>query len=367
VQTLAMLLDRFWFAPGSATRLGALRLVLGTTAVVFVALRLRQYAAIATTSPDLFEPVGPVAFLSEPIPPAIFEAMLLVTLLASVLFALGWGFRLTGPGFAALLVVVVSYRNSWSMIYHVDNLLLLHIAVLGLTRSADALSVDALAGRPLRASWQRIVAAAWTGPRAEDRHRDWHWEYGYPVKLLCAVTVAVYALSATAKLAGPLGLHWALGEGLRNQVGFDALRKELLEDGAGLLAYVVFNNLWLATTAGIGAILLEFGSVAALAHPRLGQVWAVAAYGLHWGIHAVMGITFWYQLSGLAFAPFLLTEGAVAWCRAEALRWVRALVPEPHDLPGTTQSSERDVQVTNSPMLTDATAPRSQDTRPYRL
>jgi hypothetical protein len=328
---LSAALDRFWFMPGSAARLGAIRLILGTTAFVFVALRLRQYSDIATTSADLFEPVGPIKLLDAPISPVAFEALLVVTLLVSVLFAIGWQFRWSGPLFAALLVVVVSYRNSWSMIYHVDNMLLLHIVVLGLTRSADAVSLDALTGRPFSEWWRRAVHLAMYEPVKSSERRNWHWEYGYPIRLLFAVTVAVYALSAIAKLAGPLGMTWALGDGLRNQVGFDALRKELLEGSAGALAYTVFNNVPLATAVGIGAIVLELGSIAALFHPRLGQVWSVGAYGMHWGIHAVMDISFWYQLSGLAFTPFLVTEGVVSWCRAEALRWIRALASLPHD------------------------------------
>ena len=63
----------------------------------------------------------------------------------------------------------------------------------------------------------------------------------------------------------------------------------------------------------------------ALVDARIGRLWAVAAYGMHWGIHAVMGIIFWYQLTGLAFAPFLVSEGLVGWCRGEARSWARAL------------------------------------------
>ena len=237
---------------------------------------------------------------------------------------LGWRFGLSGPLFAVLLLLVVSYRNSWSMIYHVDNLLVLNILVLGLTRSADALSLDALGGRSLFDAWDRFVAEEGEMDAASPDRSGWHWEYGYPIRLLCAVTVAVYALSAIAKLAGPVGLNWALGEGLRNQIGFDALRKELLEGGAQPLATIVFNNIPLATAIGIGAIVLELGSIVALFNERIGRLWAIAAYGMHWGIHAVMGITFWYQLTGLAFAPFLVSEGLVHWCRVEVARRMRA-------------------------------------------
>ena len=321
---LVRTLDGWWFAEGSATRLAALRLIVGLTAVLFLAVRLRQYVSVAGTSADLFDPVGPIVLLSRPIPSAAFEAVMIVTLIVGVGFVLGWRFAWTGPLFALLLLFVVSYRNSWSMIYHVDNVLVLHVLVLALTRSADALSLDALGRRSIFGAWDRFVAGAGEPASSGPDRRGWQWEYGYAVRLLYAVTVAVYVLSAIAKLAGPLGLNWALGESLRNQVGFDALRKELLEGGAQPLAYIVFNNVQLAAAIGISAIVLELGSVVALYDERVGRLWAVAAYGMHWGIYAVMGIAFWYQLSGLAFAPFLVSEGLVAWCRERAIRQVRA-------------------------------------------
>ena len=69
---------------------------------------------------------------------------------------------------------------------------------------------------------------------------------------------------------------------------------------------------------------LELGSIVALIDERIGRLWTVAAYAMHWGIYAVMGIAFWYQLTGLAFAPFLVSEGLVHWCRTVAARRVRA-------------------------------------------
>ena len=45
-------LDAFWFVRGSADRLAALRVLLGTSAVVFLGLRFQQYANIAATSPE---------------------------------------------------------------------------------------------------------------------------------------------------------------------------------------------------------------------------------------------------------------------------------------------------------------------------
>jgi hypothetical protein len=46
---------------------------------------------------------------------------------------------------------------------------------------------------------------------------------------------------------------------------------------------------------------------------------------MHWGIYTIMGIVFWYHLSGLAFVPLLLDERPFAWLRIRAERAARAL------------------------------------------
>ena len=51
-------LDAWWFREGSAVRLAIIRLIIGTTACVFLASRIRSYTGVAATSADLFEPVG---------------------------------------------------------------------------------------------------------------------------------------------------------------------------------------------------------------------------------------------------------------------------------------------------------------------
>lgn len=47
---------------------------------------------------------------------------------------------------------------------------------------------------------------------------------------------------------------------------------------------------------------------------------ALGAFGMHWGILAVMGIKFRYQLSGVTFASWFDVERALALA---ARRWDR--------------------------------------------
>jgi hypothetical protein len=335
VQRFLRALDAFWFVEGSSTRLAALRIIVGVGACFYVTQRFDIFSDIAASPANVFEPAGVVALLRAPIPARLFVVLMVCTLLANLAFIVGWRFRRTGPLFAGLLLWLLCYRNSWSMIYHSDNLMVLHVIILGMTRSADALSVDALSVDTLR-GWsitgviRRLLGrarppASPTVPGLSWFRPAWHWEYGYPIMLLCAVTAVTYLLSGIAKVAGESGWGWALGDGLRSQVAFDGLRKELISDSASPLAFVLFNNVGLATLFGVGTLVIELGAPLALLDVRLGRVWALAAFSMHWGIFAIMGIVFWYHLLGIAFAPFLVDERVVAWALAIAERMARAL------------------------------------------
>ena len=137
-------LNRFWFAEAPATRLALLRIVVGGFALQYVAVRYAMFMKMASSDPQLFEPVGLAWFLDRPIPVEGFQLLLIATLLANLAFVLGWRYRYTGPVYAVLLLWLLCYRNSWSMIYHTDNVLVLHVLVLGLTPAADVLALDAL-------------------------------------------------------------------------------------------------------------------------------------------------------------------------------------------------------------------------------
>ena len=48
---------------------------------------------------------------------------------------------------------------------------------------------------------------------------------------------------------GPLGLNWALGEGLRFQIGFDALRKEIARESRAVRDFSDECRFWVARRA----------------------------------------------------------------------------------------------------------------------
>ena len=254
---------------------------------------------VARSDPSLFKPVSVVRLLDRPVPINVFRWLLISTIITNVLFLLGWRHRYTGPLFASLLLWIMCYRNSWSMIYHNDNVLVLHVVILGLTPAADVLSMDALPRSRQSAS--------------HDDEGD--WRYGWPIKLMNTVTLLTYFLAGMAKVAGPLGWKWAGGEALRRQIAVDGLRKEVMGSQAAPLAYKLYNQVALFNLIGFGSLAIELIAPAMLADKRVSRVWALGAWLMHWGIFFIMNIRFRYQLNGLIFAPFFDVEQPLEWLK----------------------------------------------------
>jgi vitamin K-dependent gamma-carboxylase-like protein len=316
----------FWFADAPAARLATLRILIGAFSLLDIGLRYPVFSGIADTSPTLFQPVGLASFLAAPIPGQVFRLLVILTLVANVAFLLGWRYRYSGPLFAGLLLGVLCYRNSWSMIYHSDNLLVLHVLILGFAPAADAFSLDALARSRLA---KRATGALNPWPARDPAGA---WEYGFPIRLMCAVTTVTYFLAAVAKVAGPMGWTWATGEALRSQIAVDAVRKEILGSGAQPLFFLLYEYLPLFSALAIGSLVLELGAPAVLLSGVLSRWWVVGALLMHWGIFFLMGILFEYHLSGLAFASFFDLERLAAWLgfRPDLAR-ERAVRHEVHD------------------------------------
>lgn len=300
-----------WFQGAPAERLAMLRILVGIFAVCLVGSNLSMWTQIGYTTPELFKPLGVVSLFHQPLPPVVNQVLLVCTVLLGVPFILGWRYRITGPAFALLLLWVISYRLSWSMVYHSMHLVVLHAIVLGLSPAADALSLDA-----------RGRSTIGPGPASA-------WQYGFPVQLICAVTVCAYFVTGIAKVFSPLGWSWAGGESLRSQVAADAIRKELLGTAGSSLFYRLYHHLWLFTTMGVTTFFVELGAPLALLNKRLGKLWAVSAYLMHWGILFVMAIEFRYHLSGIVFLSFFELERVPAWLHGLRARRAGPLVSAP--------------------------------------
>ncbi|MFD1718591.1 hypothetical protein [Georgenia deserti] len=279
------------FEAAPPQRLAGSRIVLGAYTLAYLLPRRRMFATVHRTDPALFAPVGPVRVLRRPLPAPVADGLVLAELAAATAFTVGLCHRVTGPAHAALLLWTVSYRNSWSMIFHSDNTTVLHTVIAGVSPSADAWSVDAL-----------------VRGRRGARTPAPHWCYGYPAHVASGVTAVTYWLAGMAKVTGPLGWRWGTGAALRSQVAADALRKEVLGSSAAPLGKALYGHRTPWALAAGPSLAIELGAPVALLHPRLARLWAISALGMHWGIKALMDITFRYQLSGVAYASLVPWE-----------------------------------------------------------
>lgn len=280
-------LNDFWFEPASPHLLGILRITTGMFSLWYLLTRYEMLQKLFHTGKSPFEPTGMAFFLERPLPASWMDIVLMVTIGLGVLYTIGWKFTLTGPFFALLLLFFMSYRNSWSMIYHNYNALVLHVLIIGFSDAAKAFSLD---------NWK-------------NKNGNWreapHWNFGWPVKLICTVTVGTYVLSGLAKLLGDLALEWATGEAMRSQVAVDAIRKEMLAGGATPLFESIYSYSSVFFAMGILTYLLELGAPAVFFNKWIALVWVLLTWSMHWGIFFIMGIDFPYHTSGLIFLPFL--------------------------------------------------------------
>ena len=279
-----------WFGPMPPERLAAVRILAGVFAFVRVSVLFGFVLPRAARGEPLVSPVGVMRLLPHAPSFAALSLVGVAAALGGIAFVSGYRYRWTAPLFVASLVTVLSYFNSFGMLYHSDHLLILHLIVLACAPAADVWSLDA----------RRRARAGLPAPAADAG-------YGWPIRMLCAVTAGVYLLAGIAKIAGS-GWAWAFGAALREQIAKDAIRKQLLGEGIGVLGPWLLRNAAVATAMGVSTLVVELGAPLFLLHRRAGQVWAAAAFAMHWGILLIMDITFRYPLTGIAFAPFFPVE-----------------------------------------------------------
>lgn len=278
----------WWLAPAPAERLAALRIAIGLYAFGYVVGRFGELAAIARLPAAQLRPIGVVRVLDAPVAPGLAIAIAAATAALLALFVLGYRYRLVAPLAALALLWTLSYRNSWGMVFHTENLLVLHVIGLACTPAADAWAVGPRPASPPGAG------------------------YGWGIKLLVALTAATYVLAGIAKLR-IAGLGWIDGELLRNQIAVDNVRKALLGDRIAPLAVPVLDHPSAFTVFCVLTMALELGAFVALLGGRIARLWALGAWSFHTGVVLLMNIWFPYPLLGFAFLPVLRAERPGTW------------------------------------------------------
>jgi hypothetical protein len=301
------MLDRILFPRHAAINLAVMRVLIGCYAAWLLwTFRAATLQTCMNTPDRFFDPIGVLALMSAPMNDRLFHVLHDVCLALTVPFVLGLFSRLLAPVFAVLLLVVLTYRQSWGFIYHTENLVVLHVLVLGFSRSADVLSVDALVRRHAP-RWLAAIAA--TAPALPS------WHYGWPARLMILIMGVTYWVAGMAKL-GTNGIAWITDAHLLDHIGNNALRYLLFTDGASPLTYHVYawpTGVWVAL--GLGSIALELLAPLAVLSGRISVMFALLLWSFHWGIRLLMGIPFAYQLSGIAYAPYMRWDRALSFVR----------------------------------------------------
>lgn len=288
---------KFWSAP--AERLAVIRILITAYALGFLLGYTPNILALGKLGAAQFAPVGPITLLDAPLSSEALLFLLIAAIGTGFLALLGAAYRCIGPLFALLLLFITSYRSSFGMIFHTENLLVFHALLLALYPSADAYSIDAKRrGRQKpHESRERLI-------------------YGAPLFLMSLLTVTSYALAGIAKLRYG-GAAWLEGEVLLSHIAWDNLRKlELGSIYSPLGAYLcrfpaIFGPLaWLS-------LAFELFAPLALLGKRLSTLWVVGAISFHLGVALVMAIVFAYPLFGFAFLSFFAVERPAArvWAR----------------------------------------------------
>lgn len=286
------------------------RILVGTFACVYLAIRTPSVLRISEFLPQQFVPVGLASLLNAPLPSALLVASLVLALVTALLFTLGWLFAYSAPLFALSLLWVTTYRSSWGMIFHTDNLLTLHVLLLALSPAADVWSLDA-----------RRVQRRGAAPSSEADAR-----YGWALRAMSLVTVISYALAGVAKLK-LAGGTWLGGELLRAQVAYDNLRKLELGTQVSPLGPWLVQHHGVFRALALLTMVVELGAPLALLRSRVTVGWVVMAWGFHLSVLLLMSIAFPYQLCGIAYVSLFPVERAWAWLASvAAARWYRGTV-----------------------------------------
>jgi hypothetical protein len=286
---------QWWRAPAPAERLALLRILVGAYCVGLLLLRGPSLLRLAQLDASRFDGVGLAVLLDAPLSLPALTALLVLAFVGATCFCLGVRHRVLAPGFAVLLLFLLSYRNSWGHMSHSEQLISIHVLLLSVLPAADARSLDHAAGRARAGAAER---------------------YGWPLRLLMLSVVISYMIAGWAKLHYG-GSAWISGDAVYQQVAHNTLDKLRLGAFVSPLSPTLLRWPWVFAVASGFTLVIELGAVLALIGGRLRTAWIVGAYAMHVGIALAMSIAFPYPLWGIAFACFFELEHGYAWLRAK--------------------------------------------------
>jgi len=266
-----------------AQRLALLRIVVGAYALLFTLVRFPHLWNAAGYPTRRWDPVGILSPLSTSPSALVVRSLLLVMVPVGCGYVLGWRYRITGPAFALLFLVITTFRFSWGSVLHTEHLVVVHVVIIGFSSAHHAWAINT--------------------PKSNTRMNpdSYHWA----IETCAIATVIGYTVSGIAKLRYG-GWDWLSGDVLRNQIAFDNLRKILLGDiHSPIAGWTINNDAPLKVIAPL-TVLFELLAPLALLHAVVRKVWIIGIWLFHVGVLALMAIVFPYQITAVAYLPLML-------------------------------------------------------------
>ena len=127
-----------------------------------------------------FRPVGVVSWIDSPLDLNFTLALYLLCFAAGIASLLGWKYRVSAPLHGLTLLWITTYRNSWGMVFHSENLWVMHTLILACLPAADAWSLDA---------------------RRKLANPDPDLRYGWGLRLMATIAALTYVLAGGGQIA----------------------------------------------------------------------------------------------------------------------------------------------------------------------
>ena len=284
-------------ATAPAERLAAFRVALGVFVLSYLVLRVPVLLQLRDRRAGGFAGVGVLAWLDEPIDDRSVHRIARRGDRRRRRVHGRWWFRVAGPVFALATLVLTTYRSSWGQLLHFENLMVLHLLIVGFRRIRRRVVDRRPSGRSDRGP--RLLVAA---------------------TLACIVVVVAYVIAGVAKLRYG-GIEWIVGDTLRNHIAYSAARLDLLGGTPSPLARPVVDQAWVLPPMAAASVAIELATPIALLGGWWRNGWVIAAWVMHVGIAALMLVAFPYPCSSLRS---FRSSNSNAWCRPWLARgcWV---------------------------------------------
>ena len=261
-----------WWSPavGRDTCLRWSRLV-GAVMLGYLVVR----APVILSEPAVWEPVGILRPLGEPLPSWALTTVWVAGLAASAALLLGRSLRPAAALLAVASLTLLTHRSSGGQILWFDVLPTLHVIAL--------------------AAGATLQPARGFDPRTA----------GWALKLAALMTVTTYVAAGIAKLRIG-GFDWIADGVLERHIAFSGMRLDALGGTPSPLAAPLVDLGIASAPLAIGVLVIELGAPLALVNRRTAIAWSAAAWLMHAVIAATMFVVFHWPLLGAAFAPLLL-------------------------------------------------------------